>query len=242
MEPHTSVDRSVLRAWRILHDGGGMPVRWRALAGAVAAWPGAPLCVERRLVIPAPDALVGELLVISLAATHSDCPEELDADAGLLARALLSGGPAQALTPSDLRAWEPASPGDVVELRRIGEPHEAWPRHCSLASALAALAAESRRATLSIALAPGRRGSTDGALRCRVRLTSDRTVSTVALAHVGALVGAAPDDWLRSPEPDRTAVDRLTSVDAAASVLGTAVHQQPAPRRPLLAGSSTMST
>lgn len=196
-EPATS---RVRQAWRVEQPGAIARDRWLAVAGAVAAWPGPPVVIERCWSTSRDEPLVTEHVVVSVdGANVLGDATAMAAEAAHLARMVLAGVVHERAGLRDVAAI-----ADVAELRDVPcrLPWPAAPQ--SAAAALAALASDCGAATMSVVVAspalqtappsPDHQGPQ---VRLRLRLTADRIIPVAALAHAGALAGAAPGAWVR---------------------------------------------
>lgn len=193
-------------AHRILDDAHSDAVtaaRWMALVPALAAWPGAPMIVQRTLVTPAPDALVAETIVATISGAGVLAPaDELARDVAQLLRPLLAdvrcatfGGAAA------LRAAGPAS-GARDTAWFVADPAPIDPASGQAAEALAAalgvLADSGATATIDFSLAtPPALRDAHPAVCFHLQVAADVAIPNAALAHLAALMGAGADAWER---------------------------------------------
>lgn len=243
----TAAPTRVRRAFRVHDPEATSPARWLALAGAVASWPGAPVTVERRWITPGVDALLVEMLVVTLDGADVLGPASvLQRDAGLLAHAVLAGTDHEPQALDD-EVLNPAI-GDVAEVRRLHRDTR-WPAaRESVGAALGGLASECGRAALSILIASPALGTSgpadhEPALRCRVRLSAERMLPVGAIAHAGALVGALPHDWVRPHGEVQLARARRAALASAAHLWGTTPpNEDPDPATPVEAAAALLAT
>jgi hypothetical protein len=224
----TAPGRSVISGWLIPRNGLENPVlRWSLIAALVAAWPGLPLVVERRLLVPGSHDLADELLLVSI--EHGGLLTDLShlqRDIDCMFEPVLDGTRALRLSAAGLvvRARLRDVPGDIAELRSV-EDSEPGRSGCEVAlqCLLDCLGSTSAHATVSMLLAsPGfdtaerdlrpaqsllAEALLDDrlpvvtarqTLRFCLRLTSDTRLSDAALAHAGAFAGMGPNAWWRA--------------------------------------------
>lgn len=235
--PRAGAAPRVCRAWRVTDPAGIPPRRWIALAGAVAAWPGAPVVVERRWTTPARDALVAEHVVVSVDGAGVVAPADaVRRDADHLGRLLLAGVEHE---PAHAEPALAAPIADVAELRRL-PLREPPPAACeSLAAALSALSVDCDRATLALAVASPALGTSEleepaagPRVRFRLRLTADRHLPVSAVAHAGALAGASAAEWVRPAGDADLHAARRAVAGPAAHLWGRATDAEADPATP----------
>lgn len=225
-------------AWRVVGDR-REPVlseRWLAFCRALAAWPGAPLSVERRLVMGAGDALLADAIVVTVDGLHVLADRlELERDVAQLVRPLLAGARCRLLRGERelereglaFKALDAAelTPGPVEPLSPA--------THGALAGTIGALVESCDRAALSVLLAP----AGDRLLRCRLRLTASGRLPPAALAHAAALCDAPAEAWRRPrmvggplPEPDDEPIELVDAAQLAALPVAQATLERTSTR------------